>query len=154
MPAATLSRVNDVLTRRPIEARFATIWYGVLSSVGCLTHCNAGHNPPLLVGNCGSQRLARASLIVGAFSQVNFEEETIQLDPGDLLVVFSDGLTEALNTDGEEFGEERVLSCVNANLELPPVALLECLLDTVHQFTTGAVQTDDLTLLVLRYVGT
>jgi sigma-B regulation protein RsbU (phosphoserine phosphatase) len=152
-PANTLSRVNDVLTRRPIDSRFVTVWYGVLSSAGCLTHCNAGHNPPLLVGRSGLRRLERGGLIVGAFKQATFEEETVQLDPGDVLVVFSDGITEALNTDGEEFGEERLLSCVKANPELTPTALLERLLDAVHQFTTGAVQNDDLTLLVLRYVG-
>jgi predicted ester cyclase/serine/threonine protein phosphatase PrpC len=152
-PADTLARINDVLTRRPIDARFATVWYGVLSSAGCLTHCNAGHNPPLLVGRHGFRRLDRGGLIVGAFKQATFEEETVQLDPGDVLVVFSDGITEALNTDGEEFGEERLLSCVKDNLELAPTALLERLLDTVHQFTTGAAQNDDVTLLVLRYVG-
>ena len=152
-PADTLSRVNDVLTRRPIDARFATAWYGVLSSAGCLTYCNAGHNPPLLVGTYGLRRLERGGLIVGAFKQATFEEEMVQLDPGDVLVVFSDGITEALNPDGEEFGEERLLSCVKANPELAPTALLERLLDTVHQFTTSAVQNDDLTLLVFRYVG-
>ena len=152
-PADTLSRVNDVLTRRPIDSRFATVWYGILSSDGCLTHCNAGHNPPLLVGRYGLRRLERGGLIVGAFKQATFEEETVQLDPGDVLVVFSDGITEALNTNGEEFGEERLLSCVKANPELTPTALLERLLDGVQQFTTGAVQNDDLTLLVLGYVG-
>ena len=152
-PADTLSRVNDVLTRRPIDARFATVWYGVLSCAGGLTYCNAGHNPPLFVGRCGVRRLERGGLIVGAFKQATFEEETVQLDPGDVLVVFSDGITEALNTDGEEFGEERLLSCVKANLELAPTALLERLLDTLHQFTSGAVQNDDVTLLVLRYIG-
>jgi predicted ester cyclase len=152
-PADTLSRVNDVLTRRPIDARFATVCYGVLSSAGYLTHCNAGHNPPLLVGRPGLRRLERGGLIVGAFKQATFEEETVQLDPGDVLVVFSDGITEALNIDGEEFGEERLLCCVKANPEIAPTALLERLLDTVHQFTTGAEQNDDVTLLVLRYVG-
>lgn len=92
-------------------------------------------------------------LIVGAFKQATFEEETVQLDQGDLLVVFSDGITDALNKDGEEFGEERLLSWVKANPELAPSAFLEYCLDTVRRFTVGAAQSDDLTLLVLRYVG-
>ena len=67
--------------------------------------------------------------------------------------MFSDDITEALNADGVEFGEERLLSCVKANHELAPAALLACLLDAVRQFAAGAVQSDDLTALVLRYSG-
>ena len=82
-----------------------------------------------------------------------FEEETLQLDPGDTLVVFSDGVTEALNLSQDEFGEERLLSCVQANGGLPPPTLVRCLLDAMQQFTAGAAQNDDVTVLVLRYLG-
>ena len=87
------------------------------------------------------------------FEGATFEEETLRLEPGDVLIVFSDGITEALNPNGEEFGEERLLSCVEANRKLAPEALLESLVGTVRQFTAGAVQSDDLTLLVLSDVG-
>jgi sigma-B regulation protein RsbU (phosphoserine phosphatase) len=70
-----------------------------------------------------------------------------------VLLVFSDGITEALSKDGDEFGEERLLSCVQANHKLAAAALLECVVDAVHQFCAGAVQSDDLTALVLRYLG-
>ncbi len=152
-PAETMTHVNEVLVRRAVEARFATVLYGVLACDGRLTYSNAGHNPPLLVGRRGVRRLERGGLILGAFEQATYEEETLQLDPGDVLVVFSDGITEALNADGAEFGEERLLSCLKANHERAPAALLECLLDAVHQFVAGAVQSDDLTALVLRYSG-
>jgi sigma-B regulation protein RsbU (phosphoserine phosphatase) len=66
-------------------------------------------------------------------------------------VVFSDGITEAFNSDGEECGDERLVSCVHASRRLAPPALLEHLLDSVHQFTRGAEQSDDLTLLILKY---
>lgn len=150
-PAEIMARVNDSLLRRAIEARFATVLYATLSSAGRLTYCNAGHNPPLLFGPDGfRRRLERGGLIVGAFQQATFEEETLQLDPGDTLVVFSDGISEALNSRGEEFGEDRLVSCVEANRELPPANLLECVLEKVQEFRADAVQSDDLTLLILR----
>jgi phosphoserine phosphatase RsbU/P len=97
--------------------------------------------------------LKKVAFIVGAFNDATFEQETLQLDSGDTLVMFSDGISEALNTVGDEFGDERLLACVRANQGLAPQILLECLLETVHQFTAGAAQSDDLTLLVLRYLG-
>jgi len=150
-PADTVSRVNQVLVR--IESRFATMLYGQLACGGRLTYCNAGHNPPVLVGRRGIRRLETGGLILGAFKQATFEEETVQLDPGDVLVVYSDGVTEAFRPDGQDFGEEQLLSCLSANREAAPAVLLERLLGAVHEFTIGAVQSDDLTALVLRYAG-
>jgi hypothetical protein len=153
-PAETLGYVNEALLRRSIESRFATALNATLTLDGRLTYCNAGHNHPFIVGHSGPRRLCKSGLILGAFEQVRFEEETVQLDPGDVLVIFSDGITEALSADQEEFGDDRLLSCVQAHRELEPSALLEHVLDGVRQFTAGAVQSDDLTGLVLRYTGT
>jgi sigma-B regulation protein RsbU (phosphoserine phosphatase) len=152
-PALTMTLVNETLVRRAVDARFATMVYGVVSRDGQLTYCNAGHNPPVLLGRRGLRRLETGGAIIGVFRQTRFQEEILQLDPGDTLVVFSDGLTEALNCDDHEFGEERLLSCLQANGELPASQLLECLLDDVRQFTVGAEQSDDLTVMVLRYLG-
>ena len=150
-PAEIMARVNDSLLRRAIESRFATVLYATLSCDGRLTYCNAGHNPPLLFGPDGlRRRLEKGGLIIGAFKQATFEEETLQLDPGDTLVVFSDGISEALNADGQEFGEDRLVCCVEANRELPPANLLECVLEKVQDFRADAVQNDDLTVLILR----
>jgi sigma-B regulation protein RsbU (phosphoserine phosphatase) len=107
----------------------------------------------LLVGGRGTRRLERGGLILGAFPQATFEEETIQLDPGDTLVVFSDGVTEALSTEGSEFGDERLQSCLETHRKLTSLALLDCLLRAVREFSVGAAQSDDLTALVLRYEG-
>ena len=70
-----------------------------------------------------------------------------------MLVVFSDGVSEAMNLAGDEFGDDRIASCINANRHLEPTALLECLLAAVRQFSEGAVQNDDVTALILRYRG-
>ena len=152
-PAETMSCVNHVLARRLLESRFATMLYGVLQPDGCLTYSNAGHNPPFLLGRCGVRRLESGGLILGAFKDTTFEQETLRLDPGDVLVAFSDGVTEALNADGEEFGEERLIACVTANKDAPPSVVLECILDRVRRFAGGSEQNDDLTALVLRFAG-
>jgi predicted ester cyclase len=150
--ADTIARVNDSLVNRGIESRFATVLYGMLSCDGCLTYCNAGHNPPLLFGRRGVRRLEEGGLIVGVFQHASFEEEKLQLEPGDTLVVFSDGVSEAMNSEGEEFGEERLVSCVEENREMPPAKMLECILETVQQFRADAVPSDDLTVFILRYM--
>ena len=152
-PASKIGEANDALLRRGIQARFATAVYGVLSRDGRFTYCNAGHNPPLLLGKHGVKRLETGGLIVGAFEHTAYEEEVIELEPGDSCVVFSDGVTEARNTNGDEFGEERVMSCVAGHNAVPPAALLECLLHAVQEFSAGTPQSDDQTVLVLRYSG-
>lgn len=152
-PAETLEYVNQALLRRAIESRFATALSATLTPDGRLTYCNAGHNRPFIVGNSGSRRLCKGGLILGAFEHVRFEEETVQLNPGDVLVIFSDGITEALSADNQEFGDDRLLACVQAHRDLEPSALLDHILGVVRQFTLGTVQSDDLTGLVLRYTG-
>jgi sigma-B regulation protein RsbU (phosphoserine phosphatase) len=148
-----LAQANDALLRRAIRARFATVFYAVLSPDGRVAYCNAGHNAPILLGQHGMKRLESGGPFIGAFERAMFGEETLQLEPGDLLVAFSDGVTEARNADGQEFGEDRLLACIEGHRALAPAALLDSLLDTVQQFSAGAGQRDDLTALVLRYSG-
>jgi serine phosphatase RsbU (regulator of sigma subunit) len=152
-PAITLARVNQALIRRSVESRFATALYAMVARDGTLTYCNAGHNPPLLLQKAGVRRLDRGGLILGLFEHATFEEETVSLEPGDLLVAFSDGITEAMSASGEEYGEARLLECVQANEDRTPSELLDRILASVRDFTTGAVQSDDVTALVVRYVG-
>jgi steroid delta-isomerase-like uncharacterized protein len=152
-PAQTLKHVNDTLVRRTIQSRFVTAMYAVLWHDGRMTYCNAGHNAPVLVGRRRTRRLHVGGLILGAFEHAAFDEETLQLEPADVLVVFSDGITETRNVHGEEYGDERLISCVGASRELRPDALVERLLASVCEFSDGAPQSDDLTALVLRYEG-
>jgi steroid delta-isomerase-like uncharacterized protein len=152
-PASQIAQANDALVRRGIESRFMTAVYAVLTPEGCLTYCNAGHNPPLLVRRSSPQRLEGGGTIVGMFDQATFVDQTVQLEPGDMLVAFSDGITEARDPDGNEFGEERLLSCVTMNRALEPVALLQRVFEAVHEFSLKGSQDDDLTVLVLSYSG-
>ena len=152
-PAGFVTLANDALMRRAVEARFATAVYAMLDRRGRLTYCNAGHNPPFLVSRNGVRRLDWGGMVVGAFEHAQFDEDTQQLWPGDVLVAYSDGVTEARDSSGDEFGEERLLLCVQANCTRSPVEIMECVLSSVREFSAGTAQSDDVTMLVLRYTG-
>lgn len=152
-PRATLQRLNTVLLRRGIESRFATMFYGILCPDGRLVCCNAGHNPPVVLGRQGITRLETGGLILGLFENASYEEETVQLDPGDLVVVFSDGVSEARSASDEEFGEDRLLEVLSAGRGDDPPAILDRLLREIREFAQGAVQSDDITIMVVRYAA-
>jgi sigma-B regulation protein RsbU (phosphoserine phosphatase) len=150
-PSQTIKRVNQALYKRGIESRFVTLMYGTLEPDGRLTYCNAGHNPPLVLGSGGVRRLEVGGPIVGLFEAAQFEEETVQLSPGDVLLVFSDGVSEALSAEGEEYGEARIVATAERNPGAAPGDLLQAIFADVRAFTRGAAQSDDITALVLRY---
>jgi serine phosphatase RsbU (regulator of sigma subunit) len=154
-PGAALAAVNRSLIRRAIQSRFVTMMYGVLRSDGTLTYSNGGHNPPFLLTKNGIKRLETGGLILGLFSHAEYEEETIQLAPGDVLVVFSDGVSEAVNVAGEEFGDDRILSTVSGcGAHREPKLLLDTLLAEVRAFSAGTPQRDDVTVMMVRFSGT
>jgi len=150
-PCQTIARVNLALYKRGIESRFVTLMYGSLEPDGRLTYCNAGHNPPLVIGQAGVRRLEVGGPIVGLFEAATFQEETVTLQPGDWLIVFSDGVSEALSAAGEEYGEARILAVAEKNRDASPADFLQAIFDDVRAFTRGAPQSDDITALVLRY---
>jgi phosphoserine phosphatase RsbU/P len=154
-PSTTMSRVNLALYRRGIESRFVTLMYGALSPNGSLTYCNAGHNPPLIISGKGDnvRRLECGGPIVGLFEGAPYDEETVILAPGDWLIIFSDGVSEALSADGEEFGDSRIIDCVVRNAAVEPQQMLDALFADVRDFAHGAAQSDDITAMVLRYRG-
>ena len=152
-PSQTITRVNLALYRRGIESRFVTLMYGSLLPDGQLTYCNAGHNPPLHIGKDGVRRLEVGGPIVGLFESASFTEDTVQLAPGDWLIVFSDGVSEALSADGEEYGEARIVDTVQRHTAAEPPEMLQSIFTDVRAFTRGAPQNDDITALVLRYGG-
>ena len=150
-PCQTIARVNLALYRRGIESRFVTLMYGSLADDGRLTYCNAGHNPPLIIGRDGVRRLETGGPIVGLFEAAMFEEETVRLSSGDWLIVFSDGVSEALSADGEEYGEARIVRTVQEATTADPQQMLQTLFNDIREFTKGAAQSDDITALVLRF---
>ena len=148
-----IARLNHGLFRRAIESRFLTTFYGMLGPDGSLTYCNAGHNAPLLVSRSGIRRLETGGVVLGLFDHATFDEETLALEPGDFVLAFSDGVTEALNPAGDEFTDERLIASVTSHRRATPQGAVEALLADVRTFCEDATQSDDLTILLVRYDG-
>jgi sigma-B regulation protein RsbU (phosphoserine phosphatase) len=152
-PGETLARVNTTLARHFVENRFATMVYLIVWPGGRLTYSVAGHNPPMLFGEHSVRRLTAGGLPLGLFPDASFPSETIQLGPSDIVVCFSDGISEASNASEDYFGDERIIETVRVNARHEAPALLEDLLTAVHDFTGDGVAQDDMTALVLRRQG-
>ncbi len=153
-PAGTIERVNRVLNGRIVEGRFATIFYAVLSPDGKLVSCNAGNNPPLLVSRDGAiRRLEVGGLPIGPFTDATYSEEETPLRPGDTLILYSDGVSDAADENDEAFGDGRLLRCLSGACAMEPEKLIEHVLGEVRSFAADRPQFDDITLLVVRYAG-
>ena len=150
-PAEVLTTINLGLKRRNIESKFVTMFYGVLESGGRLTYSNGGHNAPVLLRPDGTSRLETGGMILGMFDFASYEQETLTLSPGDTLVVFSDGISEAQNPEGDEYGDQRLIECLEANRAASPAEMREALIASARVFARGADQSDDMTVLIIRY---
>ena len=150
---ALVNRLNRGLLRRHVEARFMTAFYGILAPDGSLTYCNAGHNAPVLLSAAGARRLEIGGTVLGLFDDIAFDQDTVAMAPGDCLVVFSDGVTEARNPEGEEFGDDRLLACTAISWTSGPQAVLDALMSDVRRFCARAPSADDITVMVVRYDG-
>jgi sigma-B regulation protein RsbU (phosphoserine phosphatase) len=151
--APLMTRLNHGLFRRAIEARFLTSFYGMLSPDGKLTYSNAGHNAPMVVSPLGVRRLEAGGVVLGLFEHAAFDEETVPLQPGDLIVVFSDGVSEAMNEAGEEYTDERLIAFLTANYTKPLQEVLDTMFADVKAFCGDATQSDDITAVLVRYSG-
>jgi len=150
-PEQTVDHINKVLTRRQIDARYATLLYGQLSPGGKLMFCNAGHNPPLIYGADGLRRIETGGMPVGLFEMAPYSCDTLTMKPGDLLVLYSDGVTEAQNLAGEEFGEARLVQVMERYARGGADIVLDQIISAVKEFAHGAEQYDDVTALVVKY---
>jgi sigma-B regulation protein RsbU (phosphoserine phosphatase) len=151
-PAATLLRANQLMLKGNRAELFVSAVYGVLDThSGRLVYANAGHNPPLwLQAATGELReLIAPGTVLGAFEEIKLEEKEIQMASGDLLLFFTDGVTEALDRDQQEFGETRLRKAA-ANLTGDAQHSLNAVVDTVRAFTGNTPQSDDVTLFVVR----
>jgi len=152
-PADTMVRINNALLRRAIEARFATMFYGAVAPDGRLGYCNAGQEPPLVLGRSGLAWLETGGPVLGLLPGATYEHDSVTLERGDIVVVCSDGVTEARNAAGEEFGRERLITAMTGLHGSKPDVVLERLFEAVRKFSEGTPQGDDITALVLRYRG-
>jgi ketosteroid isomerase-like protein len=150
-PSALMSRLNRALLGRRLAPQFATLVYGVLSPDGRFTYCNAGHNPPLAMCDGEIRRLTTGGLVLGGFPEAIYDEEVLEMQDQEIVCLFSDGVTEARSHDSEEFGEERLISCLAEQQASPVSQLVKSVLSSVHEFSGEALQFDDITLVAMRF---
>jgi sigma-B regulation protein RsbU (phosphoserine phosphatase) len=121
------------------------------SADGEFVYSNAGHNSQALLAPDGIWSLGTGGPILGALLDAEFEQETLRLQRGNTMVMFTDGATEARTARDEEFGEDRLMACLSANAASPPVVLLNRIFTSVREFCQRADQTDDIIVTVTRY---
>ncbi len=149
-PREVCQKINAVMCSNIAPGKFVTFFYGVLDvSRLRLTYSNAGHNPPLLLrGGEVAGRLDQGGALLGVFPDWTFDQETVALQSGDRIVLFTDGITEAENAHGEDFGDDTLAELARANSSLSAAALKTKLLSTVAEFCGNNFR-DDATLLVV-----
>src|SRR6267378_3017885 len=149
-----VNRLNRFLCEKSSSGRFVTMFLLTVSSEGRGKYISAGHNPSYLFRAAKQEieELGSNNMIVGAFSFASYQPDRLQLEKGDVLVVYSDGLTEAENPQGDMLGEERVKDVIRREAPSGSKHLEQKLLETIQRFTGGRSQTDDITLMIIERV--
>ena len=149
---ATISAVNRYLADNIPANRFVTLFYAELDpDSGALSFLNAGHNPPLIVHNAGTvEQLASGGLPLGIKRDAEYREGRTRLQPGDVLVIYSDGVTEAVSPTGEEFGPTRLYEVVSRNVEASAAGIRDRIESSLTKFAQGTSAADDITLVIVK----
>jgi sigma-B regulation protein RsbU (phosphoserine phosphatase) len=142
---------NSMLFKSTDTSKFVTLFFGILDTEQhTLTYCNAGHNEPVFMQSDKKIKLDKGGMLLSVFENIVYEEEEILLDPGSTLVVFTDGITEAMNEKQEEFSDERLEELIDKNSNLTSRQLVTKILNDVKNFSSGVPQFDDITLMVIK----
>ena len=148
-----IQMVNDMLCGESVESMFVTVFYGIYDlKTGEIDFTNAGHNPPYILHADGTVEMLKSecNLVLGAIEGMTFKNESLRLNPGDALVMFTDGVTEAENKDHEQFGEARLESALAELKGAESKQIVDTVNAKVKEFVAGAAQGDDITQLVIR----
>src|SRR5581483_3333629 len=151
---AFMMRLNKATCANCPSNRFITFFFCVLNGAsGELRFANAGHNPPIVMRASGeAEMLQDGGPVLGILSIAPYSEQRAHLGPGDMLVLYSDGVTEANNQDYDEFGEDRLIEVIRAHRDQPSAAIVEAVTKALADFAAGAAQADDITLVVAKRV--
>jgi len=135
--------------------KFATLFYGIIdAATHRLTYCNAGHDPPLLLpAHSQPQRLQGGGVVLGVLPDFAYEEDSVSMEINDTVLVFSDGITEAMNSSEEEFGERRLLLALQNTKSATAENIIKFILEEVRRHAGESSQADDMTLLVIKRIS-
>jgi sigma-B regulation protein RsbU (phosphoserine phosphatase) len=151
--ARLVSKLNRLVFESSASHRYATFFLAVYDPrTRALGYVNGGHNPPVVLRGSGEVvRLEACGPVIGLLPSVQFEERTEVLQPGDIFIGYTDGISEAMTSDDEEWGEDRMIEAALANRSLCPKQLLDAMMACADRFTAGAPQHDDMTLIIGRF---
>ena len=155
-PAECIDVSNKLIAADSVDCMFVTVFYGIYNvKTGEVVYCNAGHNPPhILKSDCGIEILPKPkNMVVGAMDFAVYKQDTVQLEKGDALVLFTDGVTEAMNPQKEEFGVARLNDSLQDAAMRSPQEIIDTVKADIKTFADGAEQSDDITMLVIKRVG-
>lgn len=148
-----MSRANHLFCESTLANQYATLVCGKINRNGEIEFCNAGHLAPIIVNSHGSVQLESAGLPLGMFCDSSFVSSGAKLKPGETLLLFTDGVTEANDHTGDEFGISRLFGSINGSLGSEPTDLLKNCVSAIGDFRMNAARNDDLTMMALKYMG-
>jgi len=152
-PEDVMRDANATITAESKTSMFVTAFYGIIDPREYIfTYVNAGHNPPMVVqaGEWSVRELEPTGIALGLLEDAHYREQTIPIKSGDILVLFTDGVTEATNANDELFSEERLRNIILLNRGLSATDLATVILDAINLFCSGQPQSDDITLFIVK----
>ena len=152
-PAECIAYSNKLLANESVDCMFVTVFYGILDvQSGEVTYCNAGHNPPYVLKENGKIEALPISKdpMVGAIEGIEYHDEKLQLEKNDALILFTDGVSEAMSTSFEEYGDERLVNVLQVVPSHNCRDIINTVLADVSSFTQGTEQSDDITMLTIK----
>jgi sigma-B regulation protein RsbU (phosphoserine phosphatase) len=148
-----MTRASRMFCESTLPTYFATLVCGKANGAGQVEVCNAGHNPPLLMQGSRIECMDATGLPLGIFCEESFSVNSVRLDPGDTILIYTDGLTEALDAAGSQYGEDRLCEIAGARYRLSPGELISAIVEDLNRFRSGAEKSDDLTIMAVRRLG-
>ncbi len=155
-PGDCLQYVNNLLCIESVSGMFVTVFYAIINmQTGVMEYANAGHNPPYLLNNDGTTAVIRATgdTILGFFVDLKYKTQKLSMIPGQSVLLYTDGVTEAFNSHDEVYGEGRLEHFLGAMPGLNTQRTVEGVVEDVNRFSVGVPQSDDITLLLLKFLG-
>ncbi len=146
-------RLNNLLYESTIEGNYVSFFYALISAEKKrLIFTNAGHNPPILLRHNGKvERLQDGGIVIGFMPNIEYKQKELEFMPGDIILMYTDGITEAMNDRQEEFGEERLIALVNKHKNRPVYELRQLIIESVQKFSGKEALEDDMTLVICKF---